>query len=164
MNMLLALALSIGVLIAVWTYIALGPAALPVWAGIIAWGCFFAAGGKTDGLLKTLASTLSGVFWAFVALSLANRVAPGNLGVLSALVGVVAAAMVLQSKVSVLAFIPGAFLGAATAVSVVVGASGTYPKVIGALVAGALFGYVSELLAGVLSGASRSTAAPASTA
>ena len=158
MNMLLALALSIGVLIAVWTYIALGPASLPVWAGIIAWGCFFAAGGKTDGLLKTLASTLSGVFWAFVALSVANRVAPGNLAVLSALVGVVAAAMVLQSKVSILAFIPGAFLGAATAVSVVVGAAGTYPKVIGALVAGALFGYVSELLAGVLSGASRRTA------
>ena len=50
MNMLLALALSIGVLIAVWTYIALGPAALPVWAGIIAWGCFFAAGGKTAAL------------------------------------------------------------------------------------------------------------------
>ncbi len=155
MNMLLALALSIGILIAVWTYIALGPAALPVWAGIVAWACFFAAGGKTDGLLKTLASTLSGVFWAFVALSVANRLAPGNLAVLSLLVGVIAAVMVLQSKVSVLSFIPGAFLGAATAVSVVVGAGGTYPKAIAALVAGAVFGYVSELLAGVLSGASR---------
>ena len=33
MSMLLALALSIGVLIAVWTYVALGPASLPVWAG-----------------------------------------------------------------------------------------------------------------------------------
>ncbi|HEX2449940.1 MAG TPA: DUF1097 domain-containing protein [Gemmatimonadales bacterium] len=155
MNMLLALALSIGVLIAIWTYIALGPAALPVWAGIVAWGCFFAAGGKTDGLLKTIASNLSGVFWAFVALTVANRVAPGNLAALSALVGVIAAAMVLQSRISLLAFIPGAFLGAATAVSVVVGASGTYPKAIAALVAGAVFGYVSELLAGVLSGASR---------
>jgi hypothetical protein len=164
MNMLLALALSIGILIAVWTYIALGPAALPVWAGIVAWACFFAAGGKTDGLLKTLASTLSGVFWAFVALSVANRLAPGNLAVLSLLVGVIAAVMVLQSKVSVLSFIPGAFLGAATAVSVVVGAGGTYPKAIAALVAGAVFGYVSELLAGVLSGSSRKAAAHPSTA
>ena len=161
MNMLLALALSIGVLIAVWTYIALGPASLPVWAGIIAWGCFFAAGGKTDGLIKTLASTLSGVFWAFVALYVANSVAPGNLVALSVLVGVVAAAMVLQSKISVLAFIPGAFLGAATAVSVVV-PGGTYTKVIAALVAGAIFGYLSELLAGALSGASRKPAAQAS--
>jgi hypothetical protein len=158
MNMLLALAISIGVLIAVWTYVALGPAALPVWAGIVAWATFFAAGGKTDGLLKTLASNLSGVFWAFIALYAANALAPGNLGVLSALVGVVAAAMVLQSKIGILAFIPGAFLGAATAVSVVV-PGGTYPKVIGALVAGALFAYVSEMLAGLLSGTSRSATA-----
>lgn len=159
MNSLLALALSIGVLIAVWTYIALGPASLPVWAGIIAWACFFAAGGKTDGLVKTLASTLSGVFWAFVALYAANALAPGQLPVLALLVGAVAFAMVLQSSIGPLAFIPGAFLGAATAVSVVVGAGGTYPKAIGALVAGAIFGYVSELLAGALSGASRKTAA-----
>jgi hypothetical protein len=163
MNRLVALALSIGLLIAVWTYIALGPAALPVWAGIVAWACFFAAGGKTDGLLKTLASNLSGVFWAFVALMAANALAPNNLVVLSVLVGVVAAAMVLQSKIAVLSFIPGAFLGAATAVSVVV-PGGTYPKVIAALVAGALFGYVSELLAGALSGAPRRSTAQASTA
>ena len=149
MNMLLALALSIGVLIAVWTYIALGPAALPVWAGIIAWGCFFAAGGKTDGLLKTLASTLSGVFWAFVALYAGEqRSRPATSLRFRSWSALVAAAMVLQSKVAVLSFIPGAFLGAATAVSVVVGAGGTYPKAIGALVAGAVFGYVSELLAG----------------
>ncbi|HSR90345.1 MAG TPA: DUF1097 domain-containing protein [Gemmatimonadales bacterium] len=147
MDMLLALALSIGVLIAGWTYVALGPAALPVWAGIVAWGTFFAAGGKTTGLTKTIASNLSGVFWAFVALKLSATLG-GTLPVLSALVGVVALAMVLQSKVAVLSFIPGAFLGAATAVSVVVGASGTYTKTIIALVAGAVLGFLSELIAG----------------
>jgi Protein of unknown function (DUF1097) len=147
MDMLLALALSIGVLIAGWTYVALGPAALPVWAGIVAWGTFFAAGGKTTGLTKTIASNLSGVFWAFVALKLSGTLG-GTLPVLSALVGVVALAMVLQSKVAVLSFIPGAFLGAATAVSVVVGTSGTYPKTIVALVAGAVLGFLSELIAG----------------
>ena len=147
MDMLLALALSIGVLIAGWTYVALGPAALPVWAGIVAWGTFFAAGGKTTGLTKTIASNLSGVFWAFVALKLSSTLG-GTLPVLSALVGVVAFAMVLQSKVAVLSFIPGAFLGAATAVSVVVGASGTYTKTIIALVAGAVLGFLSELIAG----------------
>ena len=147
MDMLLALALSIGVLIAGWTYVALGPAALPVWAGIVAWGTFFAAGGKTTGLTKTIASNLSGVFWAFVALKISSTLG-GALPVLSALVGVVALAMVLQSKVAVLSFIPGAFLGAATAVSVVVGASGTYTKTIIALVAGAVLGFLSEMIAG----------------
>ena len=61
MDALVALAISIGVLIAVWTYLALGVAALPVWAGIVAWGAFFAAGGKTTGLVKTIAANLSGV-------------------------------------------------------------------------------------------------------
>jgi hypothetical protein len=157
MDALVALALSIGILIAGWTYVALGPGALPVWAGIVAWGCFFAAGGKTEGLLKTLASNISGVFWAFLALTAWNQFG-GGLPVLSVLVGVAAVFMVLQAKVPTLAFIPGAFLGAATTVSVVVGANGTYPKTIIALVAGALLGYLSEMLAGALTGTKRAAA------
>jgi len=153
MDVLVALAVSIGILIAAWTYIALGTAAaLPVWAGIVAWGCFFAAGGKTTGLTKTVASNLSGVFWAFVALYLSASL-PG-IGALSLLVGVAALFMVLQSKIPALSFIPGAFLGAATAVSVVVGAEGKFPhpwaRTVIALVLGAVFGYLSEMLAGAI--------------
>jgi hypothetical protein len=149
MDALVALALSIGVLIAGWTYLALGVAALPVWAGIVAWGCFFAAGGKTTGLAKTIAANLSGVLWAFLALYLWNRFG-GGVPMLSLLVGIAAFIMVIQAKIPALSFIPGAFLGAATAVSVVVGANGTYTNTIIALVAGALFGYLSEMLAGAL--------------
>ena len=149
MDALVALALSIGVLIAGWTYLAVGVAALPVWAGIVAWGCFFAAGGKTTGLTKTIAANLSGVLWAFLALYLWNRFG-GGVPVLSLLVGVAAFIMVIQAKIPALSFIPGSFLGAATAVSVVVGANGTYTNTIIALVAGALFGYLSEMLAGAL--------------
>ena len=160
MDVLVALAISIGILIAGWTYVALGVAALPVWAGIIAWGCFFAAGGKTTGLTKTIASNLSGVAWAFLALLALPRVG-GTTVALSLLVGLAAFFMVLQSKISILSFIPGAFLGAATAVSVVVGAGTTFPhpwvKTIIALVAGAVLGYVSEMLAGSLGGRKRST-------
>jgi uncharacterized protein DUF1097 len=157
MDALVALALSIGVLIAGWTYVALGPGALPVWAGIIAWGCFFAAGGKTEGLMKTIASNLSGVLWAFLALTAWNSFG-GGLPVLSVLVGIAAIGMVLQAKIRTLAFIPGAFLGAATTVSVVVGASGTYIKTMIALVVGAVLGYLSEMLAGALTGSKRAAA------
>jgi len=150
MDALVALALSIGILIAGWTYVALGPGALPVWAGIVAWGCFFAAGGKIEGLTKTIASNLSGVFWAFLALTAWNRVG-GGVPVLSVLVGFAAIAMVLQAKIGILAFIPGAFLGAATAVSVVVGANGTWSRTILALAIGAILGYLSEMLAGAIS-------------
>jgi hypothetical protein len=157
MDALVALALSIGVLIAGWTYVALGPGALPVWAGIIAWGCFFAAGGKTEGLMKTIASNLSGVLWAFLALTAWNSFG-GGLPVLSVLVGIAAIGMVMQAKIRTLAFIPGAFLGAATTVSVVVGANGTYIKTMIALVVGAVLGYLSEMLAGALTGSKRASA------
>ena len=149
MDALVALALSIGVLIAGWTYLALGVAALPVWAGIIAWGCFFAAGGKTEGLLKTIATNLSGVLWACLALYLWNSFG-GGVPLLSLLVGLAAFIMVMQAKIPALGFIPGSFLGAATAVSVVVGANGTWTNTIIALVLGALFGYASEMLAGAI--------------
>lgn len=157
MDALVALALSIGVLIAGWTYVALGPGALPVWAGIVAWGCFFAAGGKTEGLMKTIASNLSGVLWAFLALTAWNSFG-GGLPLLSVLVGIAAIGMVLQAKIRTLAFIPGAFLGAATTVGVVVGANGTYIKTMIALVVGAVLGYLSELLAGALTGTKRAAA------
>ena len=149
MDFLLALGISIGVLIAGWTYVALGPGALPVWAGIVSWGCFFAAGGKTTGLTKTIASNMSGVLWAFLALQAGTMLGGGTVG-LSAAVGVAGLAMVLQSKIPALSFIPGAFLGAATAVSVVVGASGTWVNAVIALLAGAVLGYLSEMLAGML--------------
>jgi hypothetical protein len=158
MDVLVALAISIGILIAGWTYVALGVAALPVWAGIVAWGCFFAAGGKTTGLSKTIASNLSGVLWAFLALT-AWKSFGGGVPVLSVLVGVAALFMVLQSKIPILSFIPGAFLGAATAVSVVVGANGSWTRTIIALLAGAVLGYVSELLAGAMSRGPRRAAA-----
>jgi uncharacterized membrane protein len=74
-------------------------------------------------------------------------------------VGIIAFAMVLQAKVPALGFIPGAFLGAATAVSVVVGASGTWVNTIIALVVGAVLGYLSELLAGALGGSAKKAAA-----
>jgi uncharacterized protein DUF1097 len=158
MDALVALALSIGVLIAGWTYVALGPGALPVWAGIVAWGCFFAAGGKTEGLMKTVASNLSGVLWAFLALAASERLG-GGVPVLSVLVGAAAIGMVLQAKIRTLAFIPGAFLGAATAVSVVVGASGSWARTCVALVIGAVLGYLSEMVAGALTRSAKQAAA-----
>src|SRR5829696_5364801 len=158
MDALLALGLAIGILIAAWTYVAVGVAALPVWAGIVAWASFFAAGGKTEGLMKTVASNLSGVLWAFLALTAWNSFG-GGVPVLSVLVGFAAIFMVLQAKIPTLAFIPGAFLGAATAVSVVVGANGSWAKTCVALVIGAVLGYVSEMLAGALTKSSKAATA-----
>lgn len=161
MDTLTALGVSIGVLIAVWTYLAVGVIALPVWVGIVTWGAFFAAGGKTEGLMKTIAASLSGLVWAFIAIVVSAKLGGGTL-VLAILVGVVAFAMVIQARVPMLSFIPGAFVGAAATV----GAGATTDiaslgKIGIALIAGAVFGYLSEVLAGSLG--PKKAVAPAAT-
>src|SRR2546427_11705278 len=78
MDMLMALAVSIGVLIAVWVKVG-AMASLAVPAGIVAWACFFAGGGKITGLQKTIASTLSGGVWVWLAMTLIGAGGMGNI-------------------------------------------------------------------------------------
>jgi len=147
MDMLMALAVSIGVLIAVWVKVG-AMASLAVPAGIVAWACFFAAGGKIQGLQKAIASNLSGVIWVWIAMALVGAM---NLGSIAWIViGVVAFMLVIQSKVAALSFIPGAFCGAAvTAWAAPIDPKG-YVMVAVALVAGAVLGYISEMGAGMI--------------
>ncbi|HYK82736.1 MAG TPA: DUF1097 domain-containing protein [Gemmatimonadales bacterium] len=152
MDMLMALAVSIGVLIALWVKFGsmLVPGlAIAVPAGIIAWACFYAAGGKTQGLQKAIASNVSGVVWVLLANLLIG--AAGLQSMAWVVIGVVAFLIVMQSKVATLSFIPGGFAGAAvTAAS----GAGTDVKanlmVAIALIAGAVLGYVSEMGAGMI--------------
>lgn len=150
MNMLTALGISIGVLIAIWAYVAIGVTALGlnVWAGIIAWGAFYAAGGGMTGLQKTIASTLSGNVYAFLALLIAGMLG-GSVAVTALLVGVIAFLMCVQASVSLLSFIPGAFLGAATWVGAGGDAALSRASIMipVSLVLGALLGYLSEMIA-----------------
>ena len=145
--MLTALALSIGILIALWVKVG-SMAILLVPAGIVAWACFFAAGGKIQGLQKTIAATLSGVVWVWLAMTLIGMMSIGSWGWV--IIGVVAFILVFQSRLPALSFIPGAFCGAA----VTAWAAPTDPKgylmVAVALIAGAVLGYVSEMGAGML--------------
>lgn len=151
MDMLMALALSIGVLIALWVKVGpmlFGSLSIAVPAGIVAWACFFAAGGKTAGLQKTIAANVSGVIWVWLAMAVMGALGMSNLAFV--FVGIVAFMLVLQSKIAILSFIPGAFCGAAiTAAS---GASGIkgYLMVAIAMVVGAALGYVSEMAGGML--------------
>jgi hypothetical protein len=150
MSLFVALGIAIGILIAVWTFIAVGSpdVGLVVWAGIIAWGAFFAAGGGMQGLKKTIAAHLSGNFWAFLALLLFTRVGGGSTLVLALLVGLIAFMMCVQANLPLLSFIPGAFMGAATWVGANGGGSLTRASLMIAvsMVLGAFLGYISEAL------------------
>jgi hypothetical protein len=161
MDLVVALGISIGVLIAAWVYVTVSmpELGLIVWAGIVAWATFYAAGGGMDGLQKSIGSNLAGNFWAAVALYVTAMLG-GDVLTLSLAFGVVAFIFCMQSKISLLSFIPGAFLGAATWVGVdVAGAAGDGGIVDMAdvmipvsMVVGAILGWVSELVGKKLAG------------
>lgn len=72
MSQLTALSVSIALLGGVWTFLALGPLSgfVLVWAGFIAWGCYFHTGGDDAALKKTIAGTVYGAIIAGIALLL----------------------------------------------------------------------------------------------
>ncbi|PKO24223.1 MAG: DUF1097 domain-containing protein, partial [Betaproteobacteria bacterium HGW-Betaproteobacteria-8] len=100
MDLVVALGISIGVLIAAWVYVAVSmpELGLIVWAGIVAWATFYAAGGGMDGLQKAIASNLAGNFWAAVALYVTAMMG-GDVLTLSLAFGVVAFIFCVQSKI-----------------------------------------------------------------
>lgn len=72
MSKLTALSVSIALLGGVWAFLALGPLSgfVLVWAGFVAWGCYFHTGGDAAALNKTIAGTVYGCVLAWVALLL----------------------------------------------------------------------------------------------
>jgi len=83
MSQLTALSVSIAVLGGIWAYLALGPlsAYVLVWAGFIAWGCYFHTGGDDAALKKTIAGNIYGAVIAWVALSIIVNVPMPALGI-----------------------------------------------------------------------------------
>lgn len=128
MGLLEALGISIGVLAGLLCVITsiLGGDGVPVflqlapWPGFVAWACYFAVGGKKEGLCKVLAANTAGAIMAVIIvlllapLSFLNAIPiPG----LALGVAVVIGAFILcvEAHWSVLSFIPGAFCGCACA-------------------------------------------------
>src|SRR3972149_8660414 len=75
-----ALAISVGVLGAVATWLFLGPlgGALAIWAASIAWGCFFHCGGKEQGLQSTVLCNAAGAIIAGITLYVATQTGVGD--------------------------------------------------------------------------------------
>jgi hypothetical protein len=69
-DIIAALAASIGLLGAVATCLFLTIGVIQIWAGFIGWASFFQCGGGVDGLRKSVSANLWGVVMAYVALLL----------------------------------------------------------------------------------------------
>jgi hypothetical protein len=153
MKRLVALGISIGVLAGLFTWFALSVTSLGswtapfvVWIGFAAWACFYAAGGGVPGLTKTVASTVSGLAWGWLILWAAAKVSSGSAAVLGLFVAVAAFGMCVQAAWGPLAFIPGAFVGAAA----YFGNLGIFWATLASLVVGTLLAFASERLAGAI--------------
>jgi hypothetical protein len=174
---LVALSLSIAVLGAVWAFLALGPLAgfVLVWAGFIAWGCFFHSGGDKGALAKTIAGNVYGAIIAWIALLIIVNIPMPGLGTLwpAIVVGVTVFFLVIVASVEQLSVVPANVYGYAATVAYSLhqpsaagadGAAGTGPLqnltsanfdnplilIIVSMVIGALAGYLSGQLTKVL--------------
>jgi hypothetical protein len=159
MSKLLALTVSVGVLAVVATWLfGLSPlvaAKLQVWQAFIAWGCHFHSGGKITGSRTAVVCMSFGAFVGMVAVLLAGQL--GALGSLAApiAVGLGAAVICLASALPLLAVIPASVYGFASIAGLIL-LAGVAPTAallptIASIVIGAIFGYVSEMLADALS-------------
>jgi len=145
MKPLIALAVSIAVLVAVWVYLSIGLPALKLipWIGFVAWATFFAAGGGKAAVVRTLPPAIAAVLLTALTMFAVGH-AGGGLAALIVLIAVLAFVLVFMAGHHLLAYTPAAFLGAAT----YFGTGGKIDDSIGFVIVswivGVAFGYVSE--------------------
>jgi hypothetical protein len=153
-----AFTLSIGVLAVVDTYITATVFPIPVWVTFIAWASFFVVGGGPAGFVQSIASNLTGLVIASLSL-LAIASSTQTPAIAAICVGVGSAAMVQASKLKLLSVLPAVVWGFASTVGTTVATgraittSGIHnPALVAAaaLITGALFGIVSEVLGDAL--------------
>ena len=157
MSQLLALSISVAVLGAVWAYFALGPLApyVLVWAGFITAGCFFAAGGDDNALVKTLIGIIYGAIVGWVTLVVIAKVPMPALGTFwpALVVGVFVFFLVIVASIEQLSVVPANIYGFAMVVAytlsagkladiTTVGAANPLVLVILSAIAGVILGYL----------------------
>jgi len=156
MSALIALAVSVGVLAVVATWLFgldhLANANLQVWQAFIAWGCHYHCGGKFTGTRNTVVCMSFGSVVGMAAVMLAGHL--GALGAFAApvAVGLGATVIVLSSKLPLLGTIPASVYGFASIAGLILLKPGMTPSAallptILSIAIGAAFGYVSEAVA-----------------
>ena len=137
MDLIVSIGICVGILAGIWGQFS-GNLGLITWVGFVSWASFYAAGGKTGGLLKSAAANISGIIWALFMVHGAQLLGfPYAIGIT---IAIGACMMCVQSKIKFLSFIPGAFLGCSCLF-------GTNIDIVGtalALMLGNLFGFASE--------------------
>lgn len=137
MSPLIAIAITTGILSAVWGGLA-AALGLISWVGFLGCTSYFASSGGYKALLQTLLCNASGMLWALLLIHGESWWGAGMAGYL--MTGVVATLMCVQARQQWLAYIPGTFAGCCATF----GAAGEWRLILPSLVIGALFGYLMK--------------------
>jgi hypothetical protein len=156
MNALNAISVSVGLLVGLWCYATLGylEPKVMTWITFLTWASFFAAGGGSGGLAKAIAGGFAGALVSAGVVLASGQLGGGMQGmglvIFCVLLAVLGWVLCQLSRISLLSFIPGAFVGAAS----FFGAGATVDEklfwVLVSIVCGAVMGYLSERLGAVL--------------
>jgi hypothetical protein len=168
MDMITALAVSIGLLGGIATWLFLGPIGglgLSIWAAFIGWASFYHCGGKEAGLQKAIVNNVFGVIMGWIALLLVTQIPLANSIGLPVWAGICVAVtvfiLVIAAKNEMLSDIPAGVFGYAALVALALAgnklgaltaASLENPlvSIVISVVIGAAFGYVSQKAAGAV--------------
>jgi hypothetical protein len=168
MDLITALAVSIGVLGGIATFVLLSfGMGIQIWVAFIAWATFYHCGGKEEGLTKALTNNIFGAVMALIALLLVTQIPLGGaLGVplwAGICVLITVFILVYAAKAPMVSDIPAGVLGYASVAGLaltgnklgaVTSASLENPFVVGviSLIIGAVLGYISQKIALALMG------------
>lgn len=135
----LPLALSIGILAGIWTYLS-GLLGLLTWPAFVGWALFFAAGGDKNAIIKAGAPITSGVILGYLSI-LAAPYLGSTLG-LAIAVTIIAIIMVMLSPIGIFVFVPAQFAACAS----FFGTGAKFIPAIVPLLLGVAFGYLSAII------------------
>ncbi|CAK4075838.1 DUF1097 domain-containing protein [Vibrio sp. MarTm2] len=138
MSTLVAIALTTGILSGLWGWLAISLGLLS-WAGFLGCTSYFASPTSGfKGLIQSLLTNMTGVFWAMVIIHASQYASLEILGYV--ITAVVAFLMCMQATQSLLTYIPGTFIGCCATFA----ASGDWKLVIPSLILGGIFGYLMK--------------------
>lgn len=139
MNVILAIAITTGILSGIWGWVAVSLGLLS-WAGFLGCTAYFACPtGGLKGLVISACTTMSGVIWALVIIH-GSALAPHLEIVGYIMTGIVAFLMCIQAKQVLLSFVPGTFIGACATFA----GQGDWKLIVSSLAVGLLFGYAMK--------------------
>lgn len=138
MSTLFAIALTTGILSGIWGWLSISLGLL-TWAGFLGCTSYFASPKDgVRGLASSLIANMSGVFWGMVIIHGSEMISLEIMGFV--VTGVVSFLMCIQAKQSLLAYIPGTFIGCCATFA----ANGDWALVVPSIIVGGIFGYLMK--------------------